>query len=1426
MTGTIHRAVSALLMLAMLFSLISCAPSENEEESVEVSSVSLNITEYFFTDIKDYVQLSAAIKPENAQNKTITWQSSDPDVATVDAMGTVRPVGDGQALITARSAEGTAVAGCAINVGLVYPVGGIVMNTNQLNFDDIEDKAQLSYTILPANATNKNVVWASSNTEVANVDSNGTVTLVGDGQATITVTTEDGGFSAGCNVSVNTVVPMEDVNFDISSFTFRDESQVLVLTPVWEPTDTTERGLTWSSSNPEVATVDESTGIVTALKNGTTTIKALTDNGLKNALCTVTVDFPIPVTGISIDDVSHITLTKKAEEYKLNANVVPSNATEKGIIYETSAPSVVEVSEDGVIKVIADGEATITATTKEGGYRTSINVTVAIEPPKPETITFEKYSCKLTQKGQTFTIKPIVYPEDAENKECTFETDDPSIATVDKNGVVTAVGDGIAFITVKSKVGTAIEIFYVSVSLEQHASSGETVTHEGDLVGAWVATVGNIDFPSKPGLTASELKAEIDAIVADCKEMGVNAIFFQVRPESDALYYSDIFPSSAHVVLKQGNELPLDCLAYFIKAAHAENIELHAWINPYRISQSGSFGTDLTKLAADHPARLHPEWVVKHTDGAMYFNPGIPEVRQLIVDGVMEIVNNYDIDGIHFDDYFYPDEDRLKFADSATYEKYKQDGQTLADWRRSNNDALILQVSTAIKAVRSDIEFGVSPCGVWAMKSNHPDGTDIKSSMEAYYQVYADTRKWVLNEWIDYICPQVYWEINHSTAPFKPIVEWWNTLCSNVDVDLYIGIAAYRGSSAAAYKNPAEIQAQLDYLDKMQYVDGAVFFSYRNLKNNTAGVKDTVTSRYGSSSTSTVEPVEPDEPKETVVGDSTEIVLAYSTYTVSNDTENHFILGVADPNYPLYVNGIEVTDRTEKGYFSYYIQGLQVGKNVYEVSQNGQTKTFTVTRSAKSQTATTMSEFGFVSNSFSPLNDYSNTSGTKLTVSCTATAGAKVYAKIGDYTVQLSTSTSAATDGTYKRAYYEGTFVLPEIEGNAVIGSVTFYAEMDGHQTAVKQLDNVVEVINDPDSYLVQVTKHLSDLKGSLDDDPDEYYMATLGAIDGVVAKWGGNTKLKSGNFISNSNVEKIDGTLSAANIPLLVSAQSSDGKYTELSFVTDYNLLHRIWMYDDRTEITFYNVGSFPDSLTLDENPLFSGISYKKSGSTVTVTLNHKKSSFIFGYRTEFKSGMLIIGFKNPISLASGDKPLTGIRIAVDPGHSLNGGAVGPWGQVKWTEADWNYEVSVLVEEKLKALGATTYLTHHRELIYDLDPIIEQYRAWGPDMCISIHYNYVPDYMNPYNAKGTETYYSFSSSKLLAKTVLDKFCEGTRFYNRGHKPGYYKVSRFVDFPSILFETAFISNINEYEWFTYDENKEKAAQAIVDGIVEYYRLQS
>lgn len=368
------------------------------------------------------------------------------------------------------------------------------------------------------------------------------------------------------------------------------------------------------------------------------------------------------------------------------------------------------------------------------------------------------------------------------------------------------------------------------------------------VCGMWVATVSGIDFPSSEGLSEETLKQQIREITEKGKEYGVNTIFFQVRPCADALYPSKIFPSSAYVSGRQGVGVSFDILEYFIEKAHEKGIKLHAWINPYRIttpSVSEEHGFDLTRLAENHPARLHPETVVKHvseSDGkkhyAMYFNPALPEVRQLVCDGVAEIIDNYDVDGIHFDDYFYPYEDAKNFDDGEAFALYGK-GMSRDDWRRENINLLIEQVHGICDG---RVPFGVSPCGVWAKKSDEtPEGTEnIGNTVQSYYDIYADVLEWIENKRIDYICPQLYWQINHPSAPFYVLADWWDEVCTKYGVDLYIGIGAYRGNESGAFSNPDEIASQIAYAEQKKSCKGVVFFSYTHLKKNYADVQTSV----------------------------------------------------------------------------------------------------------------------------------------------------------------------------------------------------------------------------------------------------------------------------------------------------------------------------------------------------------------------------------------------------------------------------------------------------------------------------------------------------------------------------------------------------------------------------------------------------------
>lgn len=361
-------------------------------------------------------------------------------------------------------------------------------------------------------------------------------------------------------------------------------------------------------------------------------------------------------------------------------------------------------------------------------------------------------------------------------------------------------------------------------------SSSQAVEDE-PVRGIWVATADRLDFPSAPDLSQAQLKAEIDAILQDAKAWGMNTVVFQVRPSCDALYVSKLFPVSS-VISTSGN-LPdgFDVLAYAVEAAHAQDMKLHAWINPLRVT-TGATDT----LPENSPAYQHPEWVIPYADGRLYLDAGQPEVRQLVLDGVMEIVNNYDVDGIHFDDYFYPyPVEGGVFDDTASYQAYGA-GRTLEDWRRDNITELITQVHAAITDTGKAIEFGVSPFGVWQNAASDPLGSNTTAGIETYSDLYADTRRWVKEGLIDYICPQIYWSFEQEPAPFATVFDWWTQCVADTDVTLLVGHAFYKqGTDQAGWDDVRQTARQVEYAGQNAAYGGSFFFRYAHLKANPNG---------------------------------------------------------------------------------------------------------------------------------------------------------------------------------------------------------------------------------------------------------------------------------------------------------------------------------------------------------------------------------------------------------------------------------------------------------------------------------------------------------------------------------------------------------------------------------------------------------------
>ncbi|MEA4815874.1 MAG: family 10 glycosylhydrolase [Lachnospiraceae bacterium] len=355
-----------------------------------------------------------------------------------------------------------------------------------------------------------------------------------------------------------------------------------------------------------------------------------------------------------------------------------------------------------------------------------------------------------------------------------------------------------------------------------------------DVRAVWIATVYNSDFPSVKNNVSAQ-KEEFKENLKLLKEMGVNTIFVQVRPKADALYESDINPWSDVLTGVQGKDPGYDPLSFMIEEAHSLGISIHAWLNPYRVTTSG---TDISVLSPENMAYKHPEWTIAYGD-KLYFNPDLNEVKEYIRDTVKEIVDNYDVDGIHFDDYFYPSDYPLPTGET-------RDGAT-ASSRRGNITDMVKMVSDVVKAAGK--EFGISPTGVLKNEYTGKYGSII-NGRETYYQDYADVETWVENGYVDYIAPQVYWEIGNANADYSTMIKYWSDIVKGSSVKLYIGEGIYKEAVSS------EINTHFKLCASISNISGNVFYSLKTIKANLKGVKDSIKAYYASKDKNTETKVE------------------------------------------------------------------------------------------------------------------------------------------------------------------------------------------------------------------------------------------------------------------------------------------------------------------------------------------------------------------------------------------------------------------------------------------------------------------------------------------------------------------------------------------------------------------------------------------
>jgi len=377
--------------------------------------------------------------------------------------------------------------------------------------------------------------------------------------------------------------------------------------------------------------------------------------------------------------------------------------------------------------------------------------------------------------------------------------------------------------------------------LDATPSTPDTTDPKREFRGVWIATVENIDWPGKLVLSTAGQKQEMIEILNAHQREGINAVMFQVRPAADAFYAKSREPWSKWLTGKQGKapDPAYDPLEFAINEAHKRGMELHAWFNPYRATNDGKFSL----LAPSHITRIKPEWFFTY-GGIKLFNPGIPEVRDYIVKVFLDVVDNYDIDGVHLDDYFYPYQiDGQHINDSDAFAQYGKDYDDIRDWRRHNVDTLIQMLSDSIHKHKPLIKFGISPFGIWANTYQNPEGSETHGG-SSYYELFADSRKWVKEGWVDYINPQLYWPIDDRSAAFNKLLDWWSN--NTYGRHLYIGMAAYRINERKVnkFKNPGQMPDQIKYLRKNPRVQGSVYFSSKSLINNPLGFADSLKQTY------------------------------------------------------------------------------------------------------------------------------------------------------------------------------------------------------------------------------------------------------------------------------------------------------------------------------------------------------------------------------------------------------------------------------------------------------------------------------------------------------------------------------------------------------------------------------------------------------
>ncbi len=943
-----------------------------------------------------------------------------------------------------------------------------------------------------------------------------------------------------------------------------------------------------------------------------------------------------------------------------------------------------------------------------------------------------------------------------------------------------------------------------------------------EVRGVWIASVYNIDYPSRTDLSAEELKAELDAILATCEKNRLNTIFFQVRPACDALYTSEIFPVSSY--LSTNGTLAFDPLEYLVRAAHEKNIFIHAWVNPLRVSMKN----DLNALPENSPARQNPDWVVPYADGRLYLNAGLPEVRQLVVDGVREIVSKYDVDGIVFDDYFYPypannaDGTPGVFDDAGAYAMYGGDYGNIADWRRHNINTLVRSVYETVKETDKDCLFGVSPFGIW-QNDNGKNGGSATRGFEGYHSLYCDALAWAHGGYVDYLSPQLYWQFSTEASAFDILLRWWNTALDNTGVDLYVSHASYRYEEGEWADPTDELAEQVSFARSELTYKGSVFYGYDEINRNIRGASDDLLQVY------TNEIIYPAIQSNAL----TPAVNSPANGATMTD-KTTYVLGVSDPAYPLYLDG-EKVGRTKSGYFSLMLE-LEEGQNNFVFTQNGTEYVYTLYY--KSSSVTAQADKPTVLETVGIIGVYPSTTLTTSAdsqwISCIAPVNSEVTVTLDGKTAVLKmneTPSVTYTENGYIGVVYGGMLELPEVGEEEVrtVGKAVISVRHPNGTASAETAD--IRVMGEKARLAVRVISDYAELKFTETSSYyNDYTVQSEGMTDYVVSQKNGFYKLRMGGYIAEHFVEETEDyptELTQIRKAEVINA----GNHTEFRITTEDKPAYYGNMDGGRFIVTFYNIDAdtAPD-VKIGPNPLFTDCEVIRlpESNRVRYSFTMADERNFYGFDLHYEDGVTVVTCRNPrILFLDGQKPLDGVDIVLDAGHGgTDGGAKGAHAAGFLNEKDLNLQIVLETAARLEELGASVSLIRSDDTTVSLYERMDYLEAAEPELCISVHQNSMNYFVDITRVRGVLPLYCADSGKLLAEKVGKSVADATGRMFRDPQYQMLALCRNPKFPQTLIEVGFITCVEEYEQMATGVGITQIAEGIVKGVLDYFAAQA